>query len=368
MYAYSIRIGYLPQEVVTLLGGFPPSTGHDKRLCKLVRSETLKQVERYRDCLKVMCFERASDQPAAERSFASHLQSAEQMTEFLWRRQLTVLPKKRSTSKMKQGGVTFLGGATLPEDTKATLERGPKFAVEPKLPPLAKLSMVRAMADRALPQDRERFISDGVDALCRTAGHRPKSLKMGAAVEHLKNNSLKLLTSDKEGGFAVLPHDLYAAKAREAVAKNFKVVKPGSLNKAKLRAKELCSEMDLSVLAKKVNASATIVHEAAELAEQQRHFYVGDGFLDVVIAIYGTYARIQKSLLHEEVSANRHFYHSINVQLMLHARSGILNVVSKWPVSVYDSYVLSQSSVQETFAADTAASSSATSATCAGRG
>lgn len=107
---------------------------------------------------------------------------------------------------------------------------------------------------------------------------------------------------------------------------------------------------------------------AAELAEQQRQFYVGDGFLDVVIAIYGTYARIQKSLSHEEVSANRHFYHSINVQLMLHARSGILNVVSKWPGSVYDSYVLSQSSVEETFAADTAASSSATSATCAGRG
>ncbi|KAG0435560.1 hypothetical protein HPB47_018414 [Ixodes persulcatus] len=152
---------------------------------------------------------------------------------------------------MKQGRVTFLGGATLPEDIKATLEKGPKFAVEPKLPPPAKLSMVRAMADRALPQDRERFISDGVDVLCRTAGHRPKSLKMGAAVEHFKNTSLKLLTSDKEGGFVVLPHDLYAAKAREAVAKNFKVVKPGFLNKAKLRAKELCSEMDLSVLTKK---------------------------------------------------------------------------------------------------------------------
>lgn len=62
--------------------------------------------------------------------------------------------------------------------------------------------------------------------LCRTAGYRPKSLKIGAAVEHFKSNSLKLLTSDKGGGFVVLPHDLYAAKAREAVVKNFKVVKP----------------------------------------------------------------------------------------------------------------------------------------------
>ncbi|KAG0432658.1 hypothetical protein HPB47_020638 [Ixodes persulcatus] len=101
-------------------------------MCKLIRSETWKQVERYRDCLRVLCFARATDQQAAERSFGSHLRSAGQMTEFLWRQQLPWLPKKRPTSK-NQRGVTFLGGASLPNELRATLDRGPKFAFEPQL-------------------------------------------------------------------------------------------------------------------------------------------------------------------------------------------------------------------------------------------
>ncbi|KAG0413296.1 hypothetical protein HPB47_009557 [Ixodes persulcatus] len=154
-------------------------------------TRVLVEVERYRDCLRVLCFARATDQQAAERSFGFYLRSAGQMTEFL----------------------------------------GPKFTFEPHLPPPEKLSLVRGLAERALSQDRERCIADGVDALCRTTGQRPKSLKMGAIVEHFKCANLKLLASDKEGGFVVLPHELYTKKAKEAVDKNFKPVKPGSLNK-----------------------------------------------------------------------------------------------------------------------------------------
>ncbi|KAM7313248.1 uncharacterized protein ISCGN_003126 [Ixodes scapularis] len=62
--------------------------------------------------------------------------------------------KKRPTSWEKQGGVTFLGGASLPSNFKATLDKGPKFAVEPRLPPPEKLSLVRSLADKVLPQDR----------------------------------------------------------------------------------------------------------------------------------------------------------------------------------------------------------------------
>lgn len=78
---------------------------------------------------------------------------------------------------------------------------------------------------------------------------------MGAIVDHFKCANLKLLTSDKEGGFFVLPDELYSKKAKEPVDKNFKPVKPGSLNRVKSRAKKLCCELDLPVLARKVNTS-----------------------------------------------------------------------------------------------------------------
>ncbi|KAG0419699.1 hypothetical protein HPB47_003933 [Ixodes persulcatus] len=74
------------------------------------------------------------------------------------------------------------------------------------------LSMFRFLAERALPQNRERCIADGVNALCRTAGQHPKSLKMGAIVDHFRCANLKVLTPDKEGGFVVLPHELYIKK------------------------------------------------------------------------------------------------------------------------------------------------------------
>ncbi|KAG0435125.1 hypothetical protein HPB47_018670 [Ixodes persulcatus] len=45
---------------------------------------------------------------------------------------------------------------------------------------------------------------------------------MRAAVDHIKRDELQLLAYDQDGGFSVLPHDFYAAKASEAVVKNFK--------------------------------------------------------------------------------------------------------------------------------------------------
>ncbi|KAM7302416.1 uncharacterized protein ISCGN_017933 [Ixodes scapularis] len=52
-------------------------------------------------------------------------------------------------------------------------------------------------------------------------------------IKQKRINNLKLLTSDKEGGFVVLPQELYWERAENAVLKNFKQVKPGSLNKVK---------------------------------------------------------------------------------------------------------------------------------------
>ncbi|KAG0444171.1 hypothetical protein HPB47_014080 [Ixodes persulcatus] len=70
-------------------------------------------------------------------------------------------------------------------------------------------SLVRSLADKVLPQDRDRCIADGVDVLCQTAGLRAKIPKLTSIVDHFRINNLKLLTSDKEGGFVGLPQELY---------------------------------------------------------------------------------------------------------------------------------------------------------------
>lgn len=84
---------------------------------------------------------------------------------------------------------------------------------------------------------------------------------MRAAVGNFKRDNLKLLASDKEEWYVVLPRDLYAAKAIEVIIKNVKLMKPASQNKAKLRAEEMCCDLDLPVLVKKVNTSKKLTVE-----------------------------------------------------------------------------------------------------------
>lgn len=72
---------------------------------------------------------------------------------------------------------------------------------------------------------------------------------MRAAVDHFKRYELQLLAYDQDGGFSVLPHDFYAAKASEAVVKNSKPVK-SEVKKFKSRAKEMCCDFNIPVLAK----------------------------------------------------------------------------------------------------------------------
>lgn len=87
----------------------------------------------------------------------------------------------------------------------------------------------------------------------------------------------------------------------------------------------------------------------AEVLELQHVFYAMHSFPGVVGAIDGTHVRIQAPSEHEEVYVNRHLYHSINVQLVVDASSRIRSVVAKWPGSVHDARMLSESGLAEQF-------------------
>ncbi|XP_054920477.1 putative nuclease HARBI1 [Dermacentor andersoni] len=86
-----------------------------------------------------------------------------------------------------------------------------------------------------------------------------------------------------------------------------------------------------------------------ELAEVQTNFYGLGGFPCVVGAIDGTHVRIQAPEENEEAYVNRHFYHSINVQLVVDANCRILDVVAKWPGGTHDARMLANSSLAKRF-------------------
>ncbi|KAH8033038.1 hypothetical protein HPB51_005944 [Rhipicephalus microplus] len=73
-------------------------------------------------------------------------------------------------------------------------------------------------------------------------------------VTSLREAGLKLLLSDKEGGFVVLPRSLYKEKAAAAILENFNEVKGVVPAKVKTRAVQLCEKAGLAKLAKSVKA------------------------------------------------------------------------------------------------------------------
>ncbi|KAG0413479.1 hypothetical protein HPB47_009357 [Ixodes persulcatus] len=78
------------------------------------------------------------------------------------------------------------------------------------------------MGDKTKPEDRERCVADGVDVLQRLEGKTTRKFKTNTIVDYFLEHNLKLLTSDKEGGFVAL----YKTKAKEAIQKNFKPTLP----------------------------------------------------------------------------------------------------------------------------------------------
>ncbi|KAH7936093.1 hypothetical protein HPB52_018121 [Rhipicephalus sanguineus] len=122
-------------------------------------------------------------------------------------------------------GVTYLGDARIPAAVEHVLNKGPKCSFQPRSTRPELLSHVHRFGQRVQEQDQQRAIGDGIDCLMRTVSDRPVPRPpLGFVVDALKERKLMVLTSDKEGGFVVLPEGMYQNKALEAVHKNFKAV------------------------------------------------------------------------------------------------------------------------------------------------
>ena len=86
-----------------------------------------------------------------------------------------------------------------------------------------------------------------------------------------------------------------------------------------------------------------------ETARRKAEFREVAGFPEAIGAIDGTHIKIVAPHEYEAEYVNRKKYHSINVQVVFDARYHIIDVVAKWPGSVHDARILSQSGLSRLF-------------------
>lgn len=111
--------------------------------------------------------------------------------------------------------------------------------------------MVRQVARLAPEDKRNSCIAQGVEVLERSV-RSGRSVPLRAASEFLCNNRLCVLSSDKDGGFAVFPNDVFRAKAAEATNCNFNRVDQVRPKKAKAVAMKLCKRLGILSLVKQI--------------------------------------------------------------------------------------------------------------------
>ena len=80
-----------------------------------------------------------------------------------------------------------------------------------------------------------------------------------------------------------------------------------------------------------------------EIHQKKQDIYEIARFPDVIGAIDGTHIRITAPSEFEADYVNRKRYHSINVQVVFDATYKVIDIVSRWPGSVHDARILSES-------------------------
>lgn len=253
-FTFCIRSKQLPPEVKLVFGGFQPSIGHGTRVCKILRAEWLRQARMYRDALflPLLHDQHVMHKKTRWREYTGRI---DHVVDYLWQGELRRLRSQFSTTRRGSTGVVHTyGDIALPDFVMKTLGLGPKFAVEKRRTPTELLATVRQVANCAPPEDTDRCVSEGLDVLLR--GKPANSgVPVGKVAAYLIDNALCVVPSDKEGGFAVLPRGLYFEKAHQAISSVFRVCEGINLAKIRSRAKNLCSELDLPVLAREIGKS-----------------------------------------------------------------------------------------------------------------
>lgn len=145
-------------------------------------------------------------------------------------------------------------GHVLPAFVEAFLNKGPKFALEPKPDPVDLVTVAHELSNKVTEDIKEKCVGDAMEcakaALEKLKGNR-RQQNPKRTIEWLKSNKHKLLAADKSGEFVVMNQDDYDSRAEEAMRKNFKIIHDiteKKLSKEKGMTAKLCEEAGARVI------------------------------------------------------------------------------------------------------------------------
>ncbi|KAH6935506.1 hypothetical protein HPB50_006372 [Hyalomma asiaticum] len=110
-------------------------------------------------------------------------------------------PHRKDAVQADAGGYQVLGDVRLPDEVAHLWKKGPKFSTEPSIPAHELLALNRRISRKAVLEDQERCLLDGVDSLRRTVTKNSptSSALIKKTVSFFNDNKLRLLLSDKGG-------------------------------------------------------------------------------------------------------------------------------------------------------------------------
>ncbi|KAH7931432.1 hypothetical protein HPB51_029854 [Rhipicephalus microplus] len=165
--SWFLKNAQCPMEVLLVCGWLPPSEGHARRISKIMRSESRRQVRHFKDCLRVACSS-VSDGRLNVKAFREWCRQASILTEAMWNDVRRGLPRKKRDPP--KGGLLLLGDAVVEERQQKVLRLGPKFCVEPRLDLVDKLSLTRDIARQVPEKEKDRCVVECVDVVAKASG------------------------------------------------------------------------------------------------------------------------------------------------------------------------------------------------------
>lgn len=165
--SFAIKHRVVPYDIRGLFGYAQPSTGHSRRICRIIRSEMWRQVRYFRTCLKILA-QGGQSHSGSGSQYRDYLLRASRMTEFFW---WTYVPHLRNLGNQgrctKGEPFTILGNIPLPGEIRKFLEKGLKIHTTPKVCGVQMIFAIRDISTKTQESYRPRCIDECMDVLMK---------------------------------------------------------------------------------------------------------------------------------------------------------------------------------------------------------